>query len=535
MRIYRPTYTKRLPDNAHVLKRKDGKYAKFKSPRDHTRKAKLTKSGDSILMETSHWHIAFEDNLGVKRKLKAFTDKQATRRLADNIERMLQAKANNMPFKPEVRCSVELMPETIRRQLIDFDLLDEKDSAIGKPLVKLVDDYRQSLEADERDKKYISETMSKIVEVSEGCGFRYFSDISANKVQVFLQELRNGPKQLSYRTSNHHLKAVKLFCNWCVKRGYILESPLQSLHELDPELDRRHERRALSVEEINQLLYATVNGPERYGMDGLERFLLYRFVIETGLRANEIRQLRKVDFDFANHCVVIRAASAKGKRQDIQQIRPDLSSDIKQFFGNRLPQAKAFGGRYVRLTDKTAKMIKADLITAGIDYQDEAGRVFDFHAMRGQCSSLLTASGAHPKVAQSIMRHKDINLTMNTYTHVLRGGEARALEQLPDFSLPAIESQQEAVKTGTDERQVDSKSLSKSCFSNEQMRTTMNSNEKRSPANVSKAGFPARPKGLEPSTFGSTVRCSNQLSYGPTNQNNSNITTRTLSCQLFFI
>ncbi len=24
-----------------------------------------------------------------------------------------------------------------------------------------------------------------------------------------------------------------------------------------------------------------------------------------------------------------------------------------------------------------------------------------------------------------------------------------------------------------------------------------------------------RPKGLEPSTFGSTVRCSNQLSYGP--------------------
>ncbi len=27
--------------------------------------------------------------------------------------------------------------------------------------------------------------------------------------------------------------------------------------------------------------------------------------------------------------------------------------------------------------------------------------------------------------------------------------------------------------------------------------------------------FTTRPKGLEPSTFGSTVRCSNQLSYGP--------------------
>ena len=514
MRIYRPTYTKPLPENATILKRKDGKYAKFKSSHDRKtkeREARLTKNSKGILVETSHWHIDFEDNLGVKRKLKAFTDKQATRRLADNIERMLQAKANNMPFEQEVRRSVELMPETIRRQLIDFDLLDDKDSAIGKPLARLVDDYRQSLEADERNQGYISETVSQIGKVFDGCSFRYFTDISANKVQVFLQDLRNGPKQLSYETSNHYLKAVKLFCNWCVKRGYVLESPLRSLHELDPELDRRHERRALSIDEIKRLLYATMHGPELYGMDGFERFLLYRFVMETALRANEIRQLRKADFDFANSCVVVKATTAKGKRKDVQQLRPELSQDIEKFLENRLPQAKVFGGRYVRLTDKTSKMIKADLANAGVDYQDEAGRVFDFHSLRGQCSSLLTASGVHPKVAQTIMRHKDINLTMNTYTHVLRGGEARALEQLPDFSFSAIESEQQAVMTGTDDKQVDSKSLPKSCFSNEQMRTTTVQHEQRNPIPESETGFQARPKGLEPSTFGSTVRCKPHL------------------------
>jgi len=512
MRLFRPTYTKRVPNNAQILNRKDGKYARFKSPRGKTREARLTKNGDAILVETAHWHISFEDNLEIRRQIKAFTDEEATRRLADKIKRMLYAKANNIPFDVEVRRSVELLPEKIRRQLIEIELLDDKDSAIGKPLGKLISDYGHSLEADERDSKYISETVSMVGKVFTACGFEHFSDISANKVQAHLQELRNGPKQLSYRRSNGYLKAVKLFCNWCVKRDFVIESPVQSLRELDPKLDRRHERRALEVDEIKRLLHATVYGPERYGMDGYERFLLYRFVMETGHRANAIRQLRQADFAFVNHSVVIGAAAAKGRRQDTQQIRPELSSDIQELLKKALPQTKAFGGRYIRLTDKTANMLKEDLAAADIPYEDEAGRVFDFHSLRGQCSTLLVASGAHPKVTQEIMRHKDINLTMNTYTHTLQGGEARALEQLPDFSLSAIESEQQVLKTGTDDSKVTlEKSLSKACFSNGQMRTHTDKGEQRNPIPESETGFSARPKGLEPSTFGSTVRCNPHL------------------------
>ena len=53
---------------------------------------------------------------------------------------------------------------------------------------------------------------------------------------------------------------------------------------------------------------------------------------------------------------------------------------------------------------------------------DDSGKVFDFHALKGKCASLLAASGVHPKTAQSIMRHSDINLTMNAYTHAQRAG-----------------------------------------------------------------------------------------------------------------
>jgi len=64
---------------------------------------------------------------------------------------------------------------------------------------------------------------------------------------------------------------------------------------------------------------------------------------------------------------------------------------------------------------------------------DETGNL-DFHALRHTFGSLLAASGIHPKVAQELMRHSDINLTMSRYTHVFHGQEADAVAKLPDFS-----------------------------------------------------------------------------------------------------
>jgi hypothetical protein len=65
----------------------------------------------------------------------------------------------------------------------------------------------------------------------------------------------------------------------------------------------------------------------------------------------------------------------------------------------RLPHVKAYGGRYKRLTDKTAKMLRADLENAGIHYVDD-GLFFDFNAQRHLTGTLLAASG-HIKKSHS--------------------------------------------------------------------------------------------------------------------------------------
>jgi hypothetical protein len=81
-------------------------------------------------------------------------------------------------------------------------------------------------------------------------------------------------------------------------------------------------------------------------------------------------------------------------------------------------------------------------------YVDAAGRFADFHSLRHTCGSLLAASGCHPKVAQSIMRHCTIDLTMSRYTHVFAGQEADAVAALPDLDTPAAGA---AKATGTDD------------------------------------------------------------------------------------
>jgi integrase len=78
--------------------------------------------------------------------------------------------------------------------------------------------------------------------------------------------------------------------------------------------------------------------------------------------------------------------------------------------------------------------VNADLACAGLDGEDEQGRIVDFHSLRTTMISRLSAAGVHPRTAQALARHSKIELTMATYTDVrlldLRGAvEAAAAPQ----------------------------------------------------------------------------------------------------------
>ena len=57
-----------------------------------------------------------------------------------------------------------------------------------------------------------------------------------------------------------------------------------------------------------------------------------------------------------------------------------------------------------------------DLEAAGIARHDDQETVVDFHALRTTFVSWLAASGAHPRTAQALARHADVETTMQRYT-----------------------------------------------------------------------------------------------------------------------
>ena len=85
---------------------------------------------------------------------------------------------------------------------------------------------------------------------------------------------------------------------------------------------------------------------------------------------------------------------------------------------------------------RTAEMLRRDLEREGIPYQDDSGRVVDFHALRKTFITNLSRSGVSPKLAQVRARHSDINLTMNAYTSIELDEQSRAVECLPPIQPP---------------------------------------------------------------------------------------------------
>ena len=381
------------------------------------------KNGKRIRKKSAFWYVDYKTAEGKRKRVKGFKDKAATAQLAAELEK----KA-----------------ELAQRGIIDRFAEDRK-----KPLKLHLDDFYQSLLAKGNTVNHAELTKHRAEQIIDGCKFVLWADISASKVERFLADLRNGAAGLSAGTSNAYLQAVKQFCRWMVQDGRANESPLEHLARINAKTDRRHDRRALEPDEMRQLLAKTIAGPKRFGMEGYERALLYKVAAETGLRANELRSLKVSSFDFEAYTVRVRCSYTKNKNKAEISLRPDTAAELKNFFAGRLPEVKAFGGTHKRLTARTAMMLKADLADAKIPYVDDAGRYADFHCLRHTTGSLLAASGVHPKVAQSIMRHGDINLTMSLYTHTLRGQESEAVKSLPDLSLPNREIMK---ASGTDDK-----------------------------------------------------------------------------------
>ena len=99
------------------------------------------------------------------------------------------------------------------------------------------------------------------------------------------------------------------------------------------------------------------------------------------------------------------------------------------------------------------RIFDRDLRAAGIEKVDERGRTLDIHALRHTFGTHLSKAGVAPRMAQALMRHSDIDLTMNVYTDPTLLDGHGALDALPSMAVngnPSTECERQPA-TGTDD------------------------------------------------------------------------------------
>jgi integrase len=367
------------------------------------RKVRDPVTGAISIQRSKKWWMKFRDGRGRVCRRPGFTDKSATLRWAVQLESeaQLEQAGQHDPFKK------------YRNQ----------------PLLEHLSDFEQSLRGKNDTDEHIAVIVARIKRVLSKCKFTLMSDLSASAVVNCLSALRQ--EGTSVQTSNHYLRTIKQFARWLVLDRRMAENPLAHLATLNVEVDRRRRRRALSLAEFDRLIAAAENGPVVMGLAGQDRANLYIIATYTGYRRGEIGSITPGSFDFSADppTLTVKAGHSKRRRTDVIPLRQDLAERIGGWLQS---QETALDQPLFRVDmRRTADMMKADLKRAEIPYIDQHGRYADFHSLRHTFVSNLGKAGVSPKVAQSLARHSDINLTMNVYSHLELAEQAEAIKTLP--------------------------------------------------------------------------------------------------------
>jgi integrase len=490
--LRRKPYTKPLPDGAEIFRRKDETFARWKDGRGKTRTAPVTTGADGslrVVFTASTWTAKYRDGGGFIREVQTgCRDKTAAAQILRDLERESERIQSGVATAAEVK--------TVQRQ----------QGAIGEHIAAFLD-HRKARGRCSRPK----ETRHQLERVAGDCRFSKLSELDADAFETWLA--RQAEDGMSAGTRNKYRTTWVAFCNWAVDAGRMLRNPLARVAKADEGADVRRQRRALTESELVRLLDVARRRPildastvrrgkdagkptcqlrpetvERLERLGRERALIYKTLVLTGLRANELRTLTvgQLDLDHEPAFLKLDAANEKNREGSTLPLRSDLAADLRGWLADKVTERQDNAGNAARDAatvpfDRNAlkptgrdagdsgrlagdelifdvptglvRILDRDLKLAGIPKVDDRGRTVDVHALRHTFGTHLSKSGVQPRTAQAAMRHSDINLTMGVYTDPRLLDLSAAVESLP--SLPLDGTDREAGRaTGTDGRAV---------------------------------------------------------------------------------
>ncbi len=400
------------------------------------------------------WYIELKDHVGIVRRFAAYPantkdDRRLSEDLGRQIELLVKYKSSGTMPKDETREWAATLSPKMKERLAKIGLLGKGAVESSRPLTEHIEAFRKKLKLGFKPKlksgnsdNHVNTVSSRVERIVKECKFLFWANINLDVVHDFITRLK-----LSDKTYNYYCRDFMQFVNWMLKSGRADIAPAGELPTVEAEV--KEDKRAFGLDEMERLIQATHAGPERQGLKGYDRAVLYLIAAETGFRLREMATLRVGSFDFADCAVSIEREHAKDRKTATIPLRTKTARRLREYFKGRDPDEPAFT---MWKFPKGWKMIKADLEAAEIPYIDDDGLKGCFHSLRVTFITNLDGTDASLAERMTLARHSMRgNLTLGTYTKIRAYNLARVVEQLPDLSWPGESSEaQELRATGTD-------------------------------------------------------------------------------------
>jgi integrase len=263
-------------------------------------------------------------------------------------------------------------------------------------------------------------------------GSMKLADLTAPRVNAFLDELRNAGRSLTMRRKV--LTSLKALVSHAQGRGLVAQNAARGVRL------KGKDREAEGVKMPTKAELRTMldNAPERF------RPLIVTAIF-TGLRSSELRGLRWQDVSLDGGVIHVRqradqwgqigAPKSKAGRRDVP-LAPMVVNALREW---RLSCPKGEldlvfpnnRGRPLSHTNFAKRVFRPLQAENGITDAEGAPK-FGPHALRHAAASLFIEQGWTPKKVQTVLGHASIQMTFDLYGHLFEDqeGDRQAMEKM---------------------------------------------------------------------------------------------------------
>lgn len=337
-----------------------------------------------------------------------------------------------------VNCSKREARSIMHRMITEMEqgkLTQRSNKKVGEWMDEWLENYLPNIEETTRKgykhkiKRYIRPYIGDIL----------IKSLKTEHIQRMVNDmLDNGLSPKNIRDTFNNVNAAM---KKAVKLQLIPYNPCEAV-EL-PKL-KKYRAEVYSAEMIHKLLDIAT---------GTDMYLPIFLLVMVGLRRGELLALRWKDIDFKNNMLKIRKNMVNGEKGSVIK-SPKTESGVRdiyvgedviavlrqaklQYMNNAFSYGVGFQNMGFVISKKDGSPMKPDSMTQKWERFLEKYDLpkIRLHDLRHSNATALIMAGVNPRVVQQRLGHSDVNITLNTYTHVLPEMDMEAAEKLDSIML----------------------------------------------------------------------------------------------------